>query len=47
MNKFFLVKIPLFISIFYFYFLLKFKKLVSSEREFYILKNFVKKKIVF
>lgn len=43
MRSFFLVKITLFISIFYFYFLLKFKKLVSSEYEFYILKNFVKK----
>jgi FkbM family methyltransferase len=39
----FFLKIPLFISIFYFYLLLKFKKLVSSEYEFYILKNFVKK----
>ena len=43
MRSFFLVKVTFFISIFYFYFLLKFKKLVSSEYEFYILKNFVKK----
>jgi FkbM family methyltransferase len=43
MIKFFIAKIPLFISVFYFYFLLRFKKLISSEYEFYILKNFVKK----
>ena len=43
MKNFFLKKIPLFISIFYFYFLLYIRKLTSAEYEFFILRNFVKK----
>ena len=46
MIKFLIFKLPLFLSVLYFYFLLKVKKLNSNEYEFKILHNFIKKKDV-